>query len=297
MKSKNDLGRLLDHGPRRGSESNSKKRGFSAIGWRIFPFAAAALCLMTPACVPSAEIADPEWERFGTAAQPIDHTVWDALLVRYVQESPDGINRVDYAALKANDAATLKRYLASMQAIDITQFPRDEQFAYWVNLYNAATVDAIVANYPLNSIRDIGPLDLGPWKDKVLKVNGKELSLDDIEHGILRPIWKDVRVHYAVNCASLGCPNLAAKAFTGAQLEQMLEAAASDFINHQRGFARKGGRLVGSSIYDWYGSDWGNQDNILDHARKYANGKTLLLLASSSKIDEFEYDWTLNSTK
>lgn len=263
----------------------------------LLPFAAATIGLLTSGCVPSAEIADPEWAKFGTAAEPIDHSLWDALLARYVQESPDGINRVDYAGLKKNDAATLKRYLLAMQNIDIARYPRDEQFAYWVNVYNAATFDAIVENYPLRSIRDIGLFDVGPWKDKVLKVSGKELSLDDIEHGILRPIWKDVRVHYAVNCASLGCPNIARKAYTGALLEEMLETAALDFINHPRGFTMKGDQLVGSSIYDWYGSDWGSQEDILNHARQYARRDNLSMLSYGVKISHFDYDWSLNEIK
>ncbi len=184
-----------------------------------------------------------------------------------------------------------------MQAIDITQYPRDEQFAYWVNLYNAATVDVIIDNYPLESIRDIGLIGQGPWKDKILTVSGKPLSLDDIEHGILRPIWKDVRIHYAVNCASIGCPNLANRAYTGQALEEMLDEAATAYINHPRGFARVEGKLVASSIYDWYGSDWGEQSDILQHARRYATPQTLEMLRDATTIDEFGYDWSLNEWK
>lgn len=262
---------------------------------RLWTLAATGLALASTACAPSAQLADPEWAEFGTVAQPIDHSAWDSLLARYVTQSPDGINRVDYAALKAEDTSALQGYLASMQAIDITQYPRDEQFAYWVNLYNAATVDLIVANYPLDSIRDLGLPGLGPWREDVVKVNGKNLSLDDIEHGILRPIWQDVRVHYAVNCASIGCPNLAAQAYTGAKLDAMLEAAAADYVNHPRGFARINGRLVASRIYDWYGSDWGDEAAILDHARKYANRESLAVLGDRSTIDTFDYDWSLNA--
>lgn len=271
--------------------------GKSAASLRrcLWAFAATILALASAACAPSARLADPEWAEFGTRAQPIDHSAWDSLLSRYVTQSPDGVNRVDYAALKAKDASALRGYLSSMQAIDITQYPRDEQFAYWVNLYNAATVDLILANYPVDSIRDLGLPGLGPWRDEIVRVNGKDLSLDDIEHGILRPIWQDVRVHYAVNCASIGCPNLAARAFTGARLDAMLEAAAADYVNHPRGFARIDGRLVASRIYDWYGSDWGDQAAVLAHARKYANRETLAVLGNGSTIDSFDYDWSLNA--
>ena len=256
--------------------------------------ATALLALVPVSCAPEAKMTDAGWAQAGTIAEPIDHSVWDGLLQRYVTPSADGLNLVDYAALKKNDAATLKRYLAAMQAIDITRYPRDEQFAYWVNLYNAATLNVIIENYPLGSIRDIGLVGQGPWKDKLLTVAGKPLSLDDIEHGILRPIWKDVRIHYAVNCASIGCPNLATRAYTGQALESMLNEAAAAYVNHPRGFARIEGKLVASSIYDWYGSDWGTQEAILQHAREYATPATLEVLGDATAIDSFDYDWALN---
>jgi hypothetical protein len=257
--------------------------------------ATALLSLIPTACVPEAKTADAEWTQVGTIAEPIDHSQWDKLLSLYVKPSADGVNRVDYAALKQNDADTLSAYLTAMQAVDITQYPRDEQFAYWVNLYNAATLDVILANYPLASIRDIGLVGQGPWKNKILTVGGKQLSLDDIEHGILRPIWKDVRIHYAVNCASIGCPNLASRAYTALTLEAMLEEAAAAYINHPRGFARVDGALIASSIFDWYGSDWGDQAAVLAHARKYATPKTKALLGDAATIDGFDYDWALNN--
>jgi hypothetical protein len=263
----------------------------------ILAMATAALALVPTACAPAAQTADTDWAVSGEIAEPVDHRVWDALLQRYVNPSADGVNRVDYAALRQNDRETLRRYLDGMQAINITQYPRDEQFAYWVNLYNAATVDVIIENYPLGSIRDIGLIGQGPWKDKVLTVAGKRLSLDDIEHGILRPIWKDVRIHYAVNCASIGCPNLAPRAYTGANLEAMLEEAATGYVNHPRGFARIEGKLVASSIYDWYSSDWGEQSDVLQHARQYATPETREVLGQASAIDGFDYNWSLNEQK
>ncbi len=250
--------------------------------------------LFLGACAPKAKENDEKWSKTGTAAETIDHSVWDQLLSKHVKVSKDGVNRVDYAALKKDDAATLTRYLTSLQAIEIEMYPKDEQFAFWVNLYNAATVDVILKNYPLKSIRDIGVLSLGPWKDKALKVSGKELSLDDIEHGILRPVWKDVRIHYAVNCASIGCPNLAPQAYTAEKLEPMLEEAARAYINHPRGFARVNGALIASNIFDWYVDDWGNQAAVLEHARKYATNKTKLVLGTATEIDSHDYNWSLN---
>lgn len=263
------------------------------FGRRVLLGAISAVLLLG-ACSKQADTADPKWSKAGTGSENIDHAIWDQLLSKYVKVSNDGVNRVDYAALKKNDAALLERYLTALQAVEIEKFPKNEQFAYWVNLYNAATVDVIVKNYPLESIRDIGLLGQGPWKDKVLKVSGRELSLDDIEHGILRPIWKDVRIHYAVNCASVGCPNLAPQAYTAAKLEPMLDEAARSYINHPRGFARVDGALVASSIFDWYVDDWGDQPDVLNHARKYASDETKAILGTAAEIDSHDYDWSLN---
>jgi Protein of unknown function, DUF547 len=272
------------------AQMNSSNRHF---GRRTLLGAIPAVLLLG-ACSKKAANGDQSWEKAGTASETIDHGIWDQLLSKYVKVSNDGVNRVDYAALKQGDAAGLKRYLAALQAVEIEKYPKDEQFAFWVNLYNAATVDVILKNYPLESIKDIGLLGQGPWKDKVLKVSGKELSLDDIEHGILRPVWKDVRIHYAVNCASIGCPNLAPQAYTAEKLEPMLEEAARSYINHPRGFARVDGALVASSIFDWYVDDWGDQAAVLAHARKYASDKTKAILGAATEIDSHDYDWSLN---
>lgn len=255
------------------------------------------LVLVLWGCSKQAGNSDQNWAKAGTAYETIDHGIWDQLLSKYVKVSKDGVNRVDYAALKQGDAAALRRYLVALQAVEIGKYPKDEQFAFWVNLYNAATVDVILKNYPMESIKDIGLLGQGPWKDKILKVSGKELSLDDIEHGILRPVWKDVRIHYAVNCASIGCPNLAVQAYTAEKLEAMLEEAARSHVNHPRGFTRIDGELTASSIFDWYVDDWGDQAAVLDHARKYASEKTKAILGTAIEIDSHDYDWSLNDVE
>lgn len=229
------------------------------------------------------------------SAKVIDHGAWNSLLGEYVSEGPDGVNLVAYDRLKAEAADKLAAYLAAMQAVTIEGFGPDEQFAYWVNLYNAATVAVIIANLPLKSIRDIGVLGAGPWRDKAVTVAGRDLTLDNIEHDILRATWKDVRIHYAVNCASFGCPNLAREAYTGARLEPMLEAAARAYVNHPRGFGGEPGRVVASSIYDWYGGDWGSVAAVLDHARKYAEGPSARLLEGAESIAAYDYDWSLNA--
>src|SRR6185503_17839522 len=132
--------------------------------------------------------------------------------------------------------AALDAYVEKMQGVAIRTFCRPEQRAYWANLYNATTVKVVLDHYPVDSIMKInispGLFAKGPWKKKLLKVEGEEVSLDDVEHRILRPIWKDPRTHYSVNCASLGCPNLQPHAFTAATLDAMLDEAARGYVNH-----------------------------------------------------------------
>jgi hypothetical protein len=250
--------------------------------------------LLLSGCVKAAKQIEGNWATSGTNADVINHDAWDKILADHARAADDGVNRIDYKAIKERSAAELSAYIKALENTKISEYPRDEQFAYWINLYNAATVQAIVSHYPLKSIRNIGTLGQGPWKDKSLKVEGRALSLDDIEHGILRPIWKDVRIHYAVNCASIGCPNLALKAYRAATLEAMLEEAARAYINHPRGFDQVDGKIVASSIFDWYQSDWGSAENVLSHARKYATGKTASILANAKSIDGYEYNWSLN---
>jgi Protein of unknown function, DUF547 len=270
-------------------------QAYLELGFRLGGAAMVAVCLSS--CSGGSEVSKGDWAVASDSTQAIDHSAWDGLLAKYVKAYPDGVNRVDYAALKKNDAATLTAYLAAMQAVDIQSFNKNEQFAFWVNLYNAATVDVIVREYPIKSIKDIGLLGQGPWKDKILTVNGRKLSLDDIEHKILRPTWNDVRIHYAVNCASIGCPNLAARAYTAAQLEPMLDEAAKAYVNHPRGFARIDGDLTASSIFDWYVDDWGDQTGVLDHARQYATAETKAMLGDATQIDGHDYNWSLNDAK
>lgn len=236
--------------------------------------------------------------KFGSDAnsdKTIDHSQWDRLLQEYVSEAEDGVNLVNYEQWQTEAADELSTYLKAMQEITIEEYSRDEQFAFWVNLYNAVTVDVILKNLPLDSIRDIGLLGSGPWKDDAAIVSGRTLSLDNIEHGILRPDWKDVRIHYAVNCASIGCPNLATQAYTADNLEPMLEAAAIAYINHPRGFSGTPDNIIASNIYEWYQEDWGSVQEVLDHARRYATGSTAGLLANATSIDSYNYDWSLNN--
>lgn len=241
------------------------------------------------------------WEKHDPAnRQKIDHSSWDRFLKRYVvAPHPSGINRVRYQSVAPEDYGSLKGYLQALQSLAISSFNRAEQRAYWINLYNAATVELILSRFPVGSIRDInispGFLSRGPWGAKLLTVEGEKLSLDDIEHRILRPIWKDARVHYAVNCASLGCPNLQPAAYTGDNTEALLERGAREYINHPHGVAIQKGKLRVSSIYVWFQEDFGGDaQGLMEHWQEYAEPKLLDALGKYVGGLSHDYDWRLN---
>lgn len=240
-----------------------------------------------------------------------DEDVYKALLEKYVTTGPNGVNLVDYAKWKASkaDLSNLEGYLSHLQSRKPSAMDHKEAFAFWVNLYNAQTLKVILDNYPVKSIRDIpstgaGLFDFkaysGPWRTKLMTIEGQKLSLDDIEHEILRPKFKDPRVHYAVNCASIGCPNLKRSPWTADTLDADLDAAAKAFINHRRAASirKPDGALFVSSIYNWFKADFGGNDQgVITHLRKYAAPPLAKALAIQTSIAGHDYDWTLNDVK
>ena len=240
------------------------------------------------------------WQAHDPASRAvIDVSAWDELLSRVVVAGPDGINRVDYAVLAGPERETLERIVADFAALPISRYNRDEQLTYWINLYNAATLRVVADAYPVASIRDIdispGWFTDGPWDADILVVEDEALTLNDIEHRILRPVWHDARIHYAVNCASLGCPNLAAQAYRGAEIETQLEAAARGYINDPRGVTVEGERVIVSKIYDWFLEDFGGSTaGLLAHLKRYAEPPLADRLDTVEAIDGTAYDWALN---
>ncbi|MBN2428118.1 MAG: DUF547 domain-containing protein [Deltaproteobacteria bacterium] len=243
----------------------------------------------------------PYWDKHEeSSAVRIDHSAWDRFLKTYVAAGdPSGINLVRYGAVAETDRKALDGYLSNLQKTVVTSLNRTEQKAFWINLYNALTVRVILTHYPIRSIRDIdispGWFRNGPWDAKLARIEGHEITLNDIEHRILRPIWKDPRVHYAVNCASLGCPNLQPVAFIALNTEELLDKAARQYVNHPRGAHFEKGELVLSSIYDWFQGDFGkNEKEILNHLRRYAEPGLDMQLQNFDGSIRYEYDWRLN---
>jgi len=232
--------------------------------------------------------------------QKIDHSAWDRFLKsNLITAHPSGINRVRYQTVGPEGETILNDYLRRLQSIAISSYSRDEQMAFWINLYNALTVDLILSRFPVASIRDInispGLLERGPWGAKLISIEGERISLDDIEHRILRPIWKDARIHYALSWASLGGPNLQPTAYSSDNLEGLLEKSAREFVNHPRGVSIQNGKLRVSSLYVWFQEDFGRgAEELMAHWQQYANPPLAEELAKYQGRLAHDYDWRLN---
>lgn len=262
-------------------------------------FALSGFTALEALFAPKAEL----WERWvahdDQSTLKVDHGVWDRFLQSHVHTDQSGLNRIDYGAVPKPEFEALKGYIASLEAIPVTQISLSEQRAFWINAYNALTVSVILEHYPVKTIRDIdlgsGFFSDGPWGEKMFKIEGEDLSLNDIEHRILRPIWKDPRIHYAVNCASIGCPNIQRSAFTAELAETMLEDGATTFVNAPRNVVFANGKMTVSKIYRWFQDDFGGSEaGVLKHLRAYANQDLFDKMKSVTAVSDYTYNWDLN---
>lgn len=223
----------------------------------------------------------------------VNHSIWQSMLDKYLDDKDTaGINRFDYEAVTEEDEDALKEYVSFLQNYDPRQFNLQEQKAYWLNLYNAAVVGFVLKEKPDESIRELrsGAFSSGPWKRRIFKIATKKMSLNDVENGIMRPIIKDPRLHYALTAGTLSCPNLQKQAYTGANVEELLEQAARAYVNHKRGVSVEGSTMVLSKMYDWYQADFGD---VVAHIKQYAEADLSAALANASEI-EYDYNWDLN---
>lgn len=244
----------------------------------------------------------PLWLAHNPLSQEvISHEPWQAFLSCSVKTNQEGINLVDYPHLSPQALALLRQYINHLSKIDIKHYNRNEQLAYWINLYNALTVQTIANYYPVSSIRDInnspGLFSIGPWGANLITIQGIRLSLDDIHNRIIRAIWNDPRTHYALNNGSIGAPNLRKEAFQGRLLEQQLNDAALNYIHSLRGVQIVEGKLVLSKLYHWFIEDFGkDEQDIIDHLLSYARQPLQDELKQIHSIDTYMYNWHLNST-
>lgn len=249
---------------------------------------------------PKAELMSDEWDRIAdTPGVAPDYTAFDSFLTAYHTEMPDGIARVRYADVTPADKAALLNFLDQMQQIDPATLDHDQQLAFWINLYNAQTIRVILDHYPVESIRDVGDglLGHGPWSYADLLVKGTPLSLNDVEHGIVRPVFGDPRIHYALNCAAAGCPNLAPQAWRADGLNAALDAAERAYINDTRGVTiGADGSVTVSKIFGWFREDFGGTEaTALARIKSKAEPDLRAALDARDRIDGYAYDWSLNA--
>jgi hypothetical protein len=227
---------------------------------------------------------------WGEPGPVVDHGIYGELLKKYVR---DGV--VDYAGFKSNEAQ-LDQYLKQLGRVDPESLSRSEQFAFYANAYNAWTIKLILSGYPgVKSIKDLGSLFQGPWKKKLVKINGRVLTLDDVEHGILRPRFGDPRVHFAINCAAKSCPPLRSEPFRGDILDQQLNEATISFLNNPGSHRLEGNRLYVSRIFKWFAEDF--KEGVFSFYLQYATGdlkKELETKQDKISVTYLEYDWSLN---
>ncbi len=265
----------------------------------LLPLIAACASVERLALPSATPLPDASLTRASTqTGQKVDHTVWTVFLGRYISQDAQGVNRLAYGQVTQADRDVLDGYLTQLQSVDPGRLTREQQLAYWINLYNAATVDVVLDSYPVESIRDIkdGPFSIGPWNRPLVQVSGNSLSLNDIEHRVIRPNYDEPRIHYALNCAAVGCPNLMARAWQAETLERDLAAAESAYINDPRGVRFDDrGRLILSKIFIWFREDFGQgEKSVLAYLQTAADPELRARLQQVSGVSAYKYDWALN---
>ena len=223
-------------------------------------------------------------------AADVDHRIYAELLDKYVVN-----HRVNYTGFQKEEAR-LDQYLNQLSAVDPAQLTRSQAMAFYINAYNAFTIKLILTKFPdINSIKELGGFFSSPWSKEFVPLNGRMVTLDYIEHEVLRPQYKDARVHFAVNCASKGCPPLRNSPYTGMDLERQLEEQTIAFINDPARTYVKDGTLYVSKIFDWFGEDF--NDNPAAFVRRYAQGdlkQALDQAGANISVSYLYYDWSLN---
>ncbi len=249
---------------------------------------------------------------FTSAANAFDHDDWNQLLGRFVSPTESGNSTtIDYAGIKTQ-RAELQDYLSQLSDVEAEAFsrwPEIQRLAFLINAYNAWTVELILSKYPdIESIKDIGGWFGSPWKQAIAPLLGETRTLDEIEHEMIRGSgdFDEPRIHFAVNCASIGCPALRHEAYVADELEAQLEAQTRDFLGDRTRNAWRGDTLYVSPIFKWYRGDfeagWRKTDSLNAFLARYADALDLkedqkqALLRGEITIRFTNYDWRLNDS-
>jgi len=240
-------------------------------------------------------------DREPLSTMKVNHTAWQEVLDLYVDDQhASGVNRFDYAAVTSGDARKIKNYIDYLEQMEPRQFNSLEAQAFWINLYNALMVDKIVDAYQSGSSRAVNRLLRGGlrstrWNRDIAEVVMQDISLDDIEHGILRPIWNDSRIHFVLTTGALSGANVLKTAFNGDNNEALLEQAKVDFFAHPKAVRVENDRIVLNSVFDWYADDFApNKPALLQYIRESVPESTRQSIQGISRTS-FDYTWDLNS--
>ncbi|MCU0338846.1 MAG: DUF547 domain-containing protein [Spirosomaceae bacterium] len=227
-----------------------------------------------------------------STAPPVEHTAWDKLLKKHVNDK----GFVNYTNFK-KDYDELKKYLDMLSAnAPNNKWTQEEQLAYWINAYNAFTVQLILDNYPgISSIKDLGskvkiPFVSDAWTIKFITIGGKKMDLNNIEHGIIRKKFDEPRIHFALVCAAKSCPPLRNEAFVAARLDTQLDDQGRDFLNDKTKNNVTKDKAELSKILSWYGGDFTKKMPMVDWVNKYSAVK----IDKKTPISHLDYDWDLN---
>ncbi|MBA3986956.1 MAG: DUF547 domain-containing protein [Flavobacteriales bacterium] len=240
---------------------------------------------LTSRGLPTPEVPEKLTSTTANSSVNLDHSAWNTLLKKHVNTQ----GNVDYTGFK-NDRAALTSYLNYLsQNKPDKDWSVQELLAYYINVYNAFTVDLIVENYPVNSIKDIN----GPWTRAIIPIGNINISLGGIENGVLKKM-NDPRFHFAINCASVSCPKLLNEAYTAASINEQLDRAAREFINSKENKISENKAEI-SSIFDWYEKDFktNNSKSVTEYINQYSTTK----INPGATITFLEYDWGLNEKK
>ncbi len=214
-------------------------------------------------------------------AQHFDHARWDAILRAHVSEQ----GQVDYKAIKANET-DLTSYLNAFKTTQPNaDWTKNETLAYWINAYNAFTIKLIIDNYPIKSIKDIHQ----PWDEKFIQIGGEFLSLNHIEHNILRKM-NEPRIHFAIVCASYSCPKLLNDAFTASHLETQLTKATRDFLANSERNNLSESNIELSKIFKWFAKDFTENGTLIYFLNQYSE----ITISANAKKSFKDYNWNLN---
>lgn len=223
---------------------------------------------------------------------PPSHASWDALLKKHVNANGE----VDYEGFK-KDRVQLQSYLdlLSSHAPDDATWSENQKLAYWINVYNAFTIELILRHHPLESIKDIGskiqvPFVNSPWDVKFIEIAGETYDLNNIEHNILRKLFDEPRIHFAIVCASVSCPNLRAEAYTGDKVQDQLEEDAIYFVNDSSKNKLSADKVELSKIFSWFTGDFTKKGSLIDFLNQYSE----LDINENAKVSHLDYNWGLN---